>query len=325
MFYKRLAKVTGTDRQIQNQGGGMNKRVLILGHGKMGHAMECLLSGQHDVRIWCMEKDMEGGATLEEEVAWAQVIFFCLPVNPHFELASRIAPYLAEGSLCLTIAKGLDESGRTAAQVYDGVLTGGHHYGVIYGPMISDEIRAGRHAFADVVLSDTADFQVIFDLFLGTKLICQQASDMHGRSWSVILKNVYAILFGVADELKLGNNMRGHLMVTAISELSGIVQAFGGQAHTPYSYAGLGDLLTTATSEDSHHHALGRQLVRGEWANISGEGVHTLQMVVKHHLFDWRAYPLFTLAHDIVTQPASLEERVEDYLTQLRGMESCAI
>lgn len=301
----------------------MKRRVLILGYGKMGHAMECLLSGRHDVRVWCMEE--EGDASLEDKVAWAQVILFCLPVNPHLEVVTRIKPFLVQGSLCLTIAKGLDEAGRTAAQVYDSVLTGGLHYGVIYGPMISKEIRIGRYAFADVVLSDTADFQVIFDLFLGTRLICEQATDMHGRSWSVILKNVYAIMFGVADELKLGNNMRGHLMVTAISELSGIVQSFGGRAHTPYSYAGLGDLLTTATSEDSHHHALGRQLVRGEWSNISGEGVHTLQMVVKHHLFDWHAFPLFTLAHDIVTAPETLHERVEEYLERLRQTVSCAI
>ena len=141
----------------------------------------------------------------------------------------------------------------------------------------------------------------------------------------MILKNVYAILFGVSDELKLGINMRGHLMVTAIAELSGIVQSFGGQAHTPYSYAGLGDLLTTATSEDSHHHALGRHLVSGDWSDISGEGVHTLQMVEKYQLFEWRAYPLFSLAHDIVTAPQTLKERVEDYLKQLRELESCAI
>jgi glycerol-3-phosphate dehydrogenase (NAD(P)+) len=132
-------------------------------------------------------------------------------------------------------------------------------------------------------------------------------------------------MFGVADELKLGKNMRGHLMVAAIAELSGIVQAFGGQAHTPYSYAGLGDLLTTATSEDSHHHTLGRQLVRGEWSDISGEGVHTLQMVEKYRVFDWRAFPLFTLAHDVVTAPETLNERVEDYLKQLRDMVSCPI
>ncbi|MDH4216902.1 MAG: hypothetical protein OEV23_08460 [Gallionella sp.] len=304
----------------------MKQRVLILGYGKMGHAMEYLLAARHDVRIWNMGAVVKGShKTLEEEVAEAQVILFCLPVNPHHEIASRIAPYLATGSLCLTIAKGLDESGRTAAQVFEHVFAGRHLFGVVYGPMISKELSMGRHGFADAVLSEAADFEVLYRLFRGSTLVCQQASDMHGRSWSVILKNVYAIMFGVADELNLGDNMRGHLMVAAIAELSGIVQSFGGQMHTPFSYAGLGDLLTTATSAGSHHHALGQQLVRGEWSDISGEGVHTLQMVEKYHLFEWRAYPLFALVHDIVTQPATLNERVEDYLKQLRETESCAI
>lgn len=304
----------------------MKLRVLILGYGEMGHAMEYLLAARHDVHIWNMGAVVKGShAKLEEEVAEAQVILFCLPVNPHHEIADCIKPYLADGSICLTIAKGLDEFGRTAAQVFDSVFNGKHHYGVIYGPMISEEIRAGRHAFADAVLSDAADFEVIHSLFCGSTLVCQQASDMHGRSWSVILKNVYAILFGVADELKLGDNMRGHLMVTAIAELSGIVQSFGGQAHTPYSYAGLGDLMTTATSADSHHHELGCKLACGEWSDISGEGVHTLKMVEKYQLFDWRAYPLFSLSHDIVTAPQTLHECVEEYLKLLRRMESCPI
>jgi hypothetical protein len=70
--------------RLSKWGTDMKQRVLILGHGKMGHAMECLISGRHDVRIWCMEE--EGDATLEEMVAWAQVILFCLPVNPHHEV-----------------------------------------------------------------------------------------------------------------------------------------------------------------------------------------------------------------------------------------------
>lgn len=304
----------------------MKQRVLILGYGEMGHAMEYLLTARHNVRIWNMGKVVRGSrATLEDEVAEAQVILFCLPVNPHYEIARRIEPYLAEDSLCLSIAKGLDESGRTAAQVFEHVFADKHHYGVVYGPMISEELRAGRMGFADAVLSDAADFKMMHSLFRSSTLVCQQASDMHGRSWSVILKNVYAIMFGVADELQLGDNMRGHLMVATIAELSGIVQVFGGQAHTPYSYAGLGDLLTTATSEDSHHHVLGRRLVRRDWSDISGEGVHTLQMVEKYHLFEWRAYPLFALVRDIVTQPATLNQRIEEYLKLLRETESCAI
>ena len=303
----------------------MELNVLILGHGRMGRAMAHLLAARHDVRIWDIDGVIRGShATLEAEAADAQVVMFCLPVNPHHEIASRIEPHLAPNTLSLTIAKGLDESGRTAAQVFERVFTGAHHYGVMYGPMIAEELGADQHGFADVVLSEPQAISLIENLFRGSPLVCQQASDMHGRSWSVILKNVYAILFGVADELKLGKNMRGHLMVGAMAELSGIVQTFGGQAHTPYSYAGLGDLMTTGTSEDSHHHTLGRKLVNGAWADISGEGVHTLQMVAKYRPFDWRGYPLFALAHDIVTDPATLHDRVESYLKELRELESCA-
>lgn len=57
-------------------------------------------------------------AILEEEVAKAQVILFCLPANAHLEITRRIAPFLPQDSLCLSIAKGLDESGKTAPQIF---------------------------------------------------------------------------------------------------------------------------------------------------------------------------------------------------------------
>jgi glycerol-3-phosphate dehydrogenase (NAD(P)+) len=303
----------------------MRKRVLILGYGRMGHAMTHLLGTRHELHVWDVGGMLQGShPTLEQAVAAAQVLLFCLPVNPHQQIAGRIAPLLTPDSLCLSIAKGLDEAGRTAAQVFERTFTHGD-YGVMYGPMIAEELSAGQHGFADVVLSQPAAMATVESLFRGTPLVCRQAADMHGRSWSVILKNVYAILFGVADELRLGKNMRGHLLVGAMAELSGIVQSFGGQALTPYSYAGLGDLMTTGTSEDSHHHTLGRRLVRGEWSALTGEGVHTLQMVEKYQPFDWRGYPLFALARDIVSAPQTLHARVAEYLQELRELESCAL
>ena len=292
----------------------MKLQVLILGYGEMGHALEYLFAENHDVRIWSRSSH----SILEEEVARAQVILFCLPANAHLEITRRIAGSLTAGSLCLSIAKGLDESGLTASQVFASVLTDQHRYGVIYGPMISEEMRLGRYAFADVSLTDADDFQTVRSLFQGSTLICRQVADMLGSSWSVILKNVYAFMFGISDELKLGDNMRGHLMVTALSELSVIVKSFGAEAHTPFSYAGLGDLLTTATSENSHHYELGRKLASGQYSDISGEGVHTIKMIEKFHLFDSQAFPLFTLIRDIVSTPENVKSQVETYLIQLR-------
>lgn len=297
----------------------MKQRVLILGYGEMGHAVEFLLSDRHDVRIWSRSGVKDHRTSLEDEAAAAQVILFCLPASAHHEISSRIAPRLSGNSLCLTVSKGLDESGRTAAQVFASVLTGSHHYGVIYGPMISEQILLGRYAFADVALSDPACFKTVQTLFQGSALVCRQAMDMHGCAWSAILKNVYAIIFGVADELQLGDNIRGHLMVAAMSEIAAIVKSLGGNAQTPYGYAGLGDLLTTATSAGSHHHTLGRQLASGQWSDISGEGVHALQMIEKYNLIDSRGYPLFSLVQDVVASPAILNSRLQSYLGQLRA------
>ena len=295
----------------------MGLKVLVLGYGEMGHAMEYLLARRHQLRIWNVDGVKGDTTTLEQEAAIADVVLFCLPVNPHHEIASRIARLLKAGSLCLTIAKGLDESGRTAVQVFENVLAEGRHYGVMYGPMISEEIRAGKHAFADVALSEPGLWGTIRTLFQGTRLICKESGDMHGRAWSVILKNVYAIMFGVADEMQLGDNMRGHLMAAAINELSAIVESFGGEMHTPFSYAGLGDLVATGTSQDSHHHALGRKLASGQYSDISGEGVHTLEMVRKYDLFDWRAYPLFSLVQQIVSTPENMHGRIQDYMHKI--------
>lgn len=292
----------------------MKLRVLILGYGEMGHALEFLLAEKHDVSVWSRSSSI----SLESSAANAQLIFYCLPVNAHYDITQRIAPYITKGSLCLSIAKGLDESGLTAAQIFAQALTKRQRYGVIYGPMISEEIRLGRMAFADVALSEADDFKVVRQLFQASSLSCSFVGDMSGSSWSVILKNVYAIMFGISDELKLGDNMRGHLMVTALAELSAIVKTLGGETHTPYGYAGLGDLLTTATSENSHHHELGRKLAAGDFSQIAGEGVHTLKMVEKYQLFDTQAYPLFTLVKNIVFTPDKLSLYMKAYLERIR-------
>ena len=295
----------------------MNKKykVAVLGYGEMGHALEQLLRTGHDVSIWDKfpQPDFES-TVLEDIIPQADFVLFCLPVNPHREIMMQIEPLLKYGSICLSIAKGLDERGHTAAQIFNECLQDRHRYGLLYGPMISEEIRAGRYAFAQFGCEYRDSYEMITELFRNTYLHHEYTSDISGISWSVILKNVYAILFGVADELKLGDNMRGFLTVEALRELDKIVRNMGGEAGSPYHLAGLGDLITTATSESSHHHSLGRKLARDDRTHVTGEGVHTLEMVDKFNLFKKEDYPLFSLVHDIVQKPIDIEAGLISYI-----------
>jgi len=293
-------------------------RVLILGHGEMGHAMEHLLKGRQQLDIWeKYPQDNFQSVVLEDAAPWADVVLFCLPVNPHREIVKQIAPLLKKTCLCLSIAKGLDETGQTAAQIFAGVLERHQSYCLLYGPMISEEIRADRYAFAQLGCVDAEIYNKVRALYQGTHLYIEHTADITGISWSVVLKNVYAMVFGMADQLQLGDNMRGYLSVAALRELDQIVRQMGGKAGSPYHLAGLGDLITTATSEDSHHHELGRMLAREEVRGIEGEGVHTLKMVNQHRLFNTADYPLFRLINDIVRSPRGVHERITGYLKQV--------
>ncbi|MEK7792120.1 MAG: NAD(P)H-dependent glycerol-3-phosphate dehydrogenase [Pseudomonadota bacterium] len=290
-------------------------RILILGYGEMGKAMEYLLRKQHPLDIWeKFPQDNFQSAILEDVVPHADIVFFCLPVNPHQGIVKNIAPLLKSTCLCVSIAKGLDEKGQTAAQIFAENLASHQPYALLYGPMISEEIRADRYAFAQLGCCDMTPYHILRHNFEDTHLYIEYTPDITGISWSVILKNVYALVFGMADALQLGNNMRGYLAVTALHELNKIVCHLGGHSGSAYQLAGLGDLITTATSDDSHHHELGRRLARGETQDITGEGIHTLEMVHKYQLFSIVDYPLFRLIYDIVNQPQNVAQKINTHL-----------
>jgi glycerol-3-phosphate dehydrogenase (NAD(P)+) len=302
-------------KQVDPMSG--QKRILIIGHGEMGMAMSHLLK-RHAPSVWERQpKDGRMALDLGLAAADAEIIIFCVPAAAHAELAANVAPRLAASACCVSIAKGLDDQGRCAWRIFHDTLPGKAHYAVMYGPMISEEIRAGKPAFSDVATSSPGDFQVLRELFVGGPLHLQESTDPLGISWCAILKNIYAIAFGIADALGLGDNLRGQLSVAAVEEMAAISVHLSGRPETAYRRAGLGDLITTATSAGSHHHALGGLLLRGEFDRVRGEGVHSLEVMHALRLLNVGCHPLFDLLADILRDPRTTRRRFEDYVQAL--------
>lgn len=299
-------------------------RVLLLGHGAMGRAMEHLLAPRHEIQVW--DRDLETWEeTLDlEAVAPGQdFIIFALPTQPHGELAGRVAAVIGPETICLTIAKGLDREGRAPCEILASALGPEHPYGVIYGPMIARDLQQGRAGFAMLGASDPDGFARAAGLLSGSPLHVEHSDDVTGVSWAAILKNLYVPLIGAADELELGDNVRGFLVCEILRELDAVCRGFGGRAGTAYTVAGLGDLVTTATSESSHHRGIGADLaagrvdrMAGEGVNIRGEGVHTLDMIERHGLVNIDRYPLMALMRAMFDAPDAAAERLREAIGQ---------
>jgi len=295
----------------------MREQVLIIGYGEMGHAMEHLLGRRHAVVIW--NRSPVAGlepVELDAAAAEADVVLYCIPMLALAGVAQRILPGLREDSLSLIISKGLDAAGRTAPQVLQAVYGDRRAFAALYGPMIAEEIRAGRSGFAQLGVRRDGDAGRAAQLFTDSPLYLEASTDITGMAWSSVLKNVYAILLGAADALGLGDNVRGYLVTAAIKEMRTIVRQLGGSGETCLLLSGLGDLVTTATSPGSHHHALGGQLARGETGKLSGEGIHTLEMIRQRDLFAGCEYPLFNLVQLIVVEPGDIENRFGEFIAQ---------
>lgn len=296
------------------------QRILILGHGAMGRMFEGLLS-EHDLVIW--DRDPETGresVVLEDVCGDRDVVLFALPAHPHREMAERLVDRLDEDAVCLSIAKGLDSEGKPPAAVFEEVFAARLAWGMICGPMIASELSAGRSGFA-VLAASSARARQAAALFAGTGLYLDTRADVIGAGWAVILKNVFVPLIGAADALELGDNMRGFLVAEAVSELSGIVEAMGGDRATVHGTAGLGDLVTTATSASSHHRRIGADLASGRTDQvvaddefIRSEGVHTVERIREFDLIPGGRYPLFDLAADFLCGDPVFDEALARYL-----------
>ena len=292
----------------------IRKKILVIGYGEMGHAMSHLLQPNHDVTIWQRHPESGSPPPLTEAALDKDFVFFCVPTEPVNSLAQQIKPSLSEDTICLSVGKGLDNEGRPAFKAMTDALGSTSPHAVIYGPMIAEELISDRPGFAQVGSVNDNWARQVQQLFDGTQLYLSTSNDTTGLSWCAVLKNVYAIAFGMADGLNLGDNVRGFLAATALNELADIAVDQGGKADAPYGLAGLGDLMTTATSTKSNHHSIGVRLALGSRDNIKGEGIHTLAMVKNSGVVDISRYPLFSLVAQIVEHDVEITTVWQNYL-----------
>lgn len=161
--------------------------------------------------------------------------------------------------------------------------------GVLSGPNLSMEIRKGLPT-ASVVASDFDEV-----ITLGAKVLSNPkfkiygSHDIIGTEFAGALKNIIAIGTGIINGLEMGKNIEALFLTRGLREMIIIGQALGADAKTFFGTAGIGDLIATATSDDSRNFRFGKLLSQGksrqEIESASGElteGVRTLHLM--HHI-----------------------------------------
>ena len=225
-------------------------------------------------------------ATLEDAVAGVDIVLVAVPSKSFREVVRELAGLIPIDTVLISLTKGIESGGfRLMSEILREEMPD-NPLGVLSGPNLAGEIAAGQ-VTGSVIASDTRDVtSTIHDLLHSDAFLIYSSHDMYGVELGGALKNVYAILAGVAAALELGENTVGMLLTRSLAEMSRFAVHMGANPMTFLGLAGVGDLFVTCSSPLSRNYRVGVALGKGqpldailEGMDQVAEGINTLSLL----------------------------------------------
>ena len=261
--------------------------ITVLGSGGWGTAAAMLLDhNDHAVTLWSHdEKKAEAlaqgrenpllpGVRIPNSISItndlnclkdAELVVFASPSFALRSIAKQAAPYLAQGTLLVSLTKGIEEGTHLRMSEIIREETGGKcPVAVLSGPSHAEEVALAIPTGCVAAAEDQCVAEAVQQVFMNDVFRVYTHDDVVGVELAGALKNVAALCCGVCDGADLGDNTKALLMTRALSEISRLAETMGGRKETLAGLAGVGDLIVTCTSMHSRNRRCGILIGQGK-------------------------------------------------------------
>jgi glycerol-3-phosphate dehydrogenase (NAD(P)+) len=223
---------------------------------------------------------------IEFAVSGSRLVFVAVPSAYFRTVVRTMLPALSKDTILVSTTKGIEAGSfllmsqvmrQEAPDCLIGVLSGPNLAGEIArrsltGTVIASMHESVRERVREVLKSDY--FRVYTN------------DDMFGVELGGSLKNIYAIIAGLASAMGMGQNTNSMLITRSLTEMARFGRELGADPMTFLGLAGVGDLIVTCSSSLSRNFRVGLALGEGkpvEEAIVGigqvAEGVNTLKLV----------------------------------------------
>jgi glycerol-3-phosphate dehydrogenase (NAD(P)+) len=190
-------------------------------------------------------------------------VILATPMQATRQVAEAVALTLPAGVPVIAAAKGIER--RTLLFVTELVadLMPGHPVAVLSGPSFAVDVAAGLPTAVTLAAGDPFLAQGLAQAVNAPTFRIYHTTDVRGVEIGGAAKNVLAIAAGVVAGRGLGDSARAAIVTRGFAELRRFGEAFGAKPETLMGLSGLGDLLLTASSQQSRNFSLGLRLGGG--------------------------------------------------------------
>lgn len=313
--------------------------VAVLGGGSFGTAIANIIAhNQHTTYLWmrseehakvCQEAreniqylpgyrladNLTITADLGLAVANSDLVFISIPTHSFRSVARSIRPLLRPNAIVISTAKGIEPEGFTLmSQILEQELPN-HPIGVLSGPNFAKEIVKQQQTGSVIASEDEEVISCVQKTLCSETFRVYANHDRYGVELGGALKNIYAIICGMAAALGAGQNTQAMLLTRSLAEMGRFAHVMGANPMTFLGLAGVGDLILTCTSDLSRNYRVGFALGQGKQldeivASLGqvAEGVNALKQV-KQKADELGVYmPLVSGLHGVLFEKKSIAE-----------------
>ena len=320
------------------------QNVAVLGGGSFGTVLANLAaSNGYNVSLWVRDSEQalrinsEGANTtyhpelklspnivasdnLKEVLNNKSIIFIATPSIVFEQIIIRISDYIDEKPYLVSCTKGiLDEPFRPLSEVISSKLK--NTIGVLSGPNLAKEIADEKIAGTVIASPNENLIDIVKSVLSSETFKIYSSNDMQGVEMAGALKNIYAVVCGMAESLKVGENAIGLILTRSMAEMSRFAVAKGANPITFLGLSGMGDLVATCMSTLSRNYQLGFNIGSGMSLSQAkddvgqvAEGVRTLEVVLKESSKLDIKMPLVESMYNIIYNNASPKTLVDDLI-----------
>ena len=320
------------------------QNVAVLGGGSFGTVLANLAaSNGYNVSLWVRDSEQalrinsEGANTtyhpelklspnivasdnLKEVLNNKSIIFIATPSIVFEQITIRISDYIDEKPYLVSCTKGiLDEPFRPLSEVISSKLK--NTIGVLSGPNLAKEIADEKIAGTVIASPNENLIDIVKSVLSSETFKIYSSNDMQGVEMAGALKNIYAVVCGMAESLKVGENAIGLILTRSMAEMSRFAVAKGANPITFLGLSGMGDLVATCMSTLSRNYQLGFNIGSGMSLSQAkdnvgqvAEGVRTLEVVLKESSKLDIKMPLVESMYNIIYNDASPKTLVDDLI-----------
>jgi len=320
------------------------KKIAVLGGGSFGTVLANIAaSNGYDVSLWVRDSDqalrinseganttyhpelqlssnIEASEKLESVVKNANIVLIATPSLIFENIVKRIAPIVEEGAHIISCTKGikLDPFRSMSDIIKINMNSSRNSVGVLSGPNLAKEIAEEKVTGTVIASSDELLINDVKETLSSETFKIYSSDDIQGVELAGALKNIYAIICGIAESLKAENAV-GLILTRSMAEMSRFAVAKGANPITFLGLAGMGDLVATCTSNLSRNFQLGMHLGNGlklDEAKLKvgqvAEGIRTLEVIKTESASLNISMPLVDSLYNIVFNNASSKTFIDD-------------